>query len=797
MREFRYHACGFGVAGEFWSPLATRLSDGPSVALPSIGGHVHTRIDGVNVSGLLKTGPISCHASGTNDPQKKTLSVLLSLTVEALNVCDVVTADRIVARLLLKQADHEDQPHVVPIGSFFSNLRIAGEPVGVGLNMMLLTEHNTFDTLSRISSNLGVKSLLLGDSVVLSLVDKVQCGLPGIAVSRHGIRIPDFGDMRLAELLAAPTSRTLTMLHFSLHGRVKGELSIAEGRLGTSTLQDSSPSLSGWQSNSLPVQDFAPPHKLSAAQLTPLAEALSDLAIHPIASRHDLQSDLEAFTRLGLSTPRDFLSPLPVLLAHDSGVPLHRIVSYRDTCRSWLIQQSWDARRLLSKKGVPDKSLLALTDEMAVRLAAMLDDPNLPDRIEVVVQFQNSLTLARLLDMSPEQRTAQRQLRLREMQADPLRQSDVPLGSVFNVWLANQVIASLSQFQIISMAGNPAVRGVGPTLPIRGCMDEALKRISAKALRSSRSGSNQIVALIDSGVDSSHPDFRPGQIVHKQDFTGKGSTDQHGHGTHLAGVIGANSSAYPGVAPEAKIWSYRVLDENNTNSSHAALVKALQDAIEQAFKDKPGRMFVVNCSCEVPAKSFTSSADFQSLCDVYDSATTDAVVVVAAGNAGPGPRSITAPGSATQVLTVGASLSRPSGAPVSIPPFSSRGPGIGSKVKPDLVAPGGFHNHLGDAHRGVSVVSCSLNRGTWDHVQTRDKPWRVDTQHYGVSGTSQATALVSGICALLLEEAERRHLSVTHQEIVQALTLSAQDLFFPPNEQGRGLLDADAALSRL
>lgn len=797
MREFRYHACGFGVAGEFWSPLSAQLSDGPSVALPSVGGHVHTRLDGVNVLGLLKTGPISCHALGAHDPQRKTSSVLLSLTVESLNVCDVVTADLIVARLWLEQADHEDQPQVKPIGSFVSNLRIAGEPVGVGLNMMLLTEHNTFDTLDRISSKPGVKSPLPGDSVVLSLVDKIQCGLPGIAISGHGIRVPDFGDLRIAELLATPTGRTLTMLRFSLHGRVKAELSIAEGRVGTSTLQADSLSLSGWQPNSLPVQGVPLQHKPHVTQLTPLADAISDLAFRPIASRQYLESDLEAFTLVGLSTPRDFLSPLPVLLAHDSGVPLHRVVSYQDACRSWLIQQSCDARRLLSKKDVPDKSLLAFTDEMAVRLAAMLVDPNLPGRIEVVVQFENSLTLARLLEMSPEQRTAQRQLRLREMQTDALREAEVPPGSVFNVWLANQVITSLSLFQIITLASNPAVRSVGPTLPIRGCMDEALKRISANVLRSGRGGSNQIVALIDSGVDSSHPDFSPGQIVHKQDFTGKGSTDQHGHGTHLAGVIGANSSAFPGVAPKATIWSYRVLDENNTNSSHTALVKALQDAVEQAVKDNPGRMFVVNCSCEVPAKSFTSAADFQSLCDVYDFATPDAVVVVAAGNAGPGPRSITAPGSATQVLTVGASLSRPSGAPVSIPPFSSRGPGIGGKVKPDLVAPGGFHNHLGDAHDGVSVVSCSLNHGTWDHVQTRDKPWRVDKQHYGVSGTSQATALVSGICALLLEEAERRHLSVTHQEIVQALTLSAQDLSFPPNEQGKGLLDADAALSRL
>lgn len=797
MREFRYQACGFGAAGEFWSPVTTRFSGGPSIALPSTGGHVQTRIDSVNISRFLTTGPITCHASSTNDPQKKASILLLTLTVEALNVCDVVTADRIVARLSLEQADHEDQPHVMLIGSCFYDLRIAGKPVGVGLNPMLLTQHNTFDTLRGCASKLSAKPLLSCDSVLLSLVEQIQCDLPEIVITGHVIRVPDFGEVHLAELHATPASRTLTMLRFSLHRPVRGQFSIAEGRVGASVVESSSSSLPAGGPDSLPVEPAPLQHRQHGARPTLLASVLSDFALHPIVSPQDLQSDLEAFALSGLSTPRDFLAPLPVYLAHGTEIPLHRIVFYREVCRSWLIQLSADARRALSKKDVPDQSILAFTDEMAVQLAAMLDHPDRPDRFEVVVQFQNSFTLAQLLDMSPEQRIALRQGRLREMQAIPFRLFDIALGSVFNVWLANQAIASLSRFQIIGLAGHPGVRSVGPTLPVRGCMDEAVKRISANTLRSKRNGSDQIVALIDSGVDSSHPDFRPGQIVHKQDFTGKGSTDQHGHGTHLAGIIAANSSAFPGVAPKATIWSYRVLDQNNTNSSHAALVKGLQDAIEQVRKDQPGRMFVVNCSCEVPANSFTSASDFQSLCDAYDFATPDAVVVVAAGNAGPGRGSITSPGSATQVLTVGASLSRPSAAPVSIPPFSSRGPGIGGAVKPDLVAPGGFHNHLGNAHDGVSVVSCSLNRGTLDSLQGRDKPWRVDNHHYGVSGTSQATALVSGICALLLEEAESCNRPVTHQEIVQALKRSAQDLSFPPYEQGKGLVDGDAALSLL
>jgi serine protease AprX len=801
MREFRYHACGFGIGGKFWSPLATQVSDGPSVALPSEGGHVHTRIDGMNVSGLLKTGPIFCHASSTNDPQTKTSIVLLSVTVEALNVCDVVTADRIVARLALDQADHEDQPHVVAIGSFFGNLRIAGEPVGVGLNMMLLTEHNTFDTLSRISSKLGVKSVLPGDSVVLSVVDKIQCGLPGITISGHAIQIPDFGDMRFAELLAAPTSRTLTMLRFSLHGSVKAELSIAEGRIGTSVLQSSSTLRPRWEVDSQSVETVPLQHKQHAPPPTPLAELLSDFATYPIASRQDLQSDVEAFAILRLSTPRDFLSTRLVSLSRNTGVPLHRLVLYRDACRSYLLHRSADARHLLSKKGLSDSAIFALTDQMTVRLLQMYDGNEPSGRIQVVVQLQNAFTLEELLEMPPEQRTTERQRRVFEMQAEVLRSLDVRGTEVFTVWLANQFIASFSSEEILRLAVHPAVRAISPTLPVRGCMDEALSLISAPRLRSTCDGSGQIVALIDSGVDDSHADFLPGHVLHKKDFTGKGSLDQHGHGTHLAGIIAGNSWTYTGVAPKATIWSYRALDENNSNSSHAELVRALQDAVEQAVKDNKkdnaGRMFVVNCSCEVPEGCFTSDNDLASLNSAFELATPNAVVVVAAGNGGPGSGTITAPGGANQVLTVGCTSSRPSAAPVSIPGFSSRGPGPGNRKKPDLVAPGGSENHRGDAYSRVSVVSCSLNQGTWNCLTTREKPWRVDTDHYGVSGTSQATAVVSGICALLLQEMEKQNRPVTHYQIAQALKLSAQNLNLSPDQQGKGLVDADAALSQL
>jgi hypothetical protein len=92
------------------------------------------------------------------------------------------------------------------------------------------------------------------------------------------------------------------------------------------------------------------------------------------------------------------------------------------------------------------------------------------------------------------------------------------------------------------------------------------------------------------------------------------------------------------------------------------------------------------------------------------------------------------------------------------------------------------------------MVSSRIN-GVWAHDQSNQKPWFVDDDHQGASGTSQATALVSGICALLLEELTHRKRQVKHGEVAQALKDTALTLGYPDSEQGHGLVQADEAMN--
>ncbi len=82
-------------------------------------------------------------------------------------------------------------------------------------------------------------------------------------------------------------------------------------------------------------------------------------------------------------------------------------------------------------------------------------------------------------------------------------------------------------------------------------------------------GAGRVTAVLDSGVDTDHPDLE-GAIVHQYHFLGRGldqgegAEDDHGHGTHVTGIIASRGQVAPlGVAPGSAIVSIKVLDHNN------------------------------------------------------------------------------------------------------------------------------------------------------------------------------------------------------------------------------------------
>ena len=192
-----------------------------------------------------------------------------------------------------------------------------------------------------------------------------------------------------------------------------------------------------------------------------------------------------------------------------------------------------------------------------------------------------------------------------------------------------------------------------------------LSRLAAPEARARAGSGPVVVAVLDTGIDLSHPEFA-GRVVAGPDFVDGGtvSGDPNGHGTHVAGIVAAavDGSGVEGLAPGMVLLAVRVLDE--TGYGDDAWVAAGVD-------------WAVDAGVDVINLSLGSDVDHPGLRPaVARAVAADVVVVAAAGNDGPAAEPMF-PAALPGVLTVSASD------PADFPPLFSAS---GSHV--DLLAPG-------------------------------------------------------------------------------------------------------------
>lgn len=294
-------------------------------------------------------------------------------------------------------------------------------------------------------------------------------------------------------------------------------------------------------------------------------------------------------------------------------------------------------------------------------------------------------------------------------------------------------------------------------------LDRSAGQIGApKAWKSGVTGKGVTVAVLDSGVDQTHPDLK-GQEIAQRNFSDADNNEDHaGHGTHVAGTVagtgGFSHGKYRGIAHGAKILDGKVLDDDGFGKE-SAIIAGLQWATEKNAD-------IANLSL---GGSDTPRIDplEKAVNDLSESS--DTLFVIAAGNDGPSAGTVGSPGSADAALTVGA-VNRKDG----LAEFSSRGPRVGDgAIKPDITAP------------GVGIVAALHSDGTIG------KP--VDGRYTALDGTSMATPHIAGAAALLAQA----HPKYGGSELKSALTSSAR-----PNpeltafQQGSGQVDVPAALDQ-
>jgi subtilisin family serine protease len=252
--------------------------------------------------------------------------------------------------------------------------------------------------------------------------------------------------------------------------------------------------------------------------------------------------------------------------------------------------------------------------------------------------------------------------------------------------------------------------------------------------------SSVIVAIIDSGIDLTHPEFA-GRIVPGVNYVDKAAlpNDDYGHGTHVAGIVGAagnNGSGGAGVAWGAKLLPLKVLNGSGAGFG-SDLILALDEARLRGAK-------VVNISLGTSASSTL-------LQEAIDRAVKAGIIVVAsAGNTGASGNATVYPAASKGVLAVGATDRSDRRAN-----FSTTGPFVG------LSAP------------GVAILSTYRGGG-----------------YATMSGTSMAAPFVSGLVALVWS----RSPDASARDVRAAIEGSAVDLGKggDDEEYGAGRIDAAA-----
>ena len=265
---YHYHANALGLGGRISRPLEQVIESQAATSLASTGGFGSAHIENFNFKNIVSFRVAHSEVAGSllEDRGVRHHTSRVSVSVEGLNILNVVTADKIVGRLASRHPDDDHEPGIIATGSYFENLKIAGHLVEV-VEFAHETFHD-FDTYQKLqdafvaqdkrqevlNSMLGSdlqphpadaqhlhdvhqgfsKQRDLGElqrTVLCSVVKKIKLHPGSKEIRAFGpvVVVPRFGTIYLGELIVAHGSKRLNMLRLVLGSPDEGEIVCASG----------------------------------------------------------------------------------------------------------------------------------------------------------------------------------------------------------------------------------------------------------------------------------------------------------------------------------------------------------------------------------------------------------------------------------------------------------------------------------------------------------------------------------------------------------------------------------------
>lgn len=295
-----------------------------------------------------------------------------------------------------------------------------------------------------------------------------------------------------------------------------------------------------------------------------------------------------------------------------------------------------------------------------------------------------------------------------------------------------------------------------------------LNKVNAFSAWDLTQGAGVTVAVLDTGVDLTHPDLKA-NLVKGYDAISKTNTpkDMNGHGTHVAGVIAAvtnNRQGVAGVAPGAKIMPIKVLGENG-GGDLGSIIDGIQWATDNGAQ-------VINMSLGGPIESPSWNEA------VKYAAKKNVVVVAAMGNEREQGNPKNQPAATPGVIAVGATDPNDK-----VTGFSSFGEWI------SVAAPGYAIKST------FPTYACETYTAYKENPEYFPPETKISLKYAAVSGTSQASPVVAGVVALM----KAKKPSITPAQVRKALMSTAVDLGKKGFDEdfGAGRIDALKAIQAI